>query len=139
MRLTMTFNMPYAKISANPSKFASDLQTELVMLTQLPTTHVTMVSVVGDGSSVTAVFDAFYDVSFLRTYAEATTFAMNAQVSPSLLGRSAFNAQYAPVAMCFAEIRLRMAGEYCLWHIQFSSERGTATSALQHWSCSLDE
>ena len=109
------------------------------MLTQLPTTHVTMVSVVGDGSSVTAVFDAFYDVSFLRTYAEATTFAMNAQVSPSLLGRSAFNAQYAPVAMCFAEIRLRMAGEYCLWHIQFSSERGTATSALQHWSCSLDE
>lgn len=113
VRLTMTFSMPYSKISSNVAEFAADVQNEIVALTQLPGTHVTTLSVRDGNGVVIAVVDAFFDVELLRTYAEATTFAMNAQVSPILLTRSAFNAAYAPVTSSKAEIRPRFAGELC--------------------------
>jgi hypothetical protein len=107
----MTFNLPYSKISSYIAKFAADVRNEIVVLTQLPGTHVTTASVRDGSGVVSVVCDTFFDVGLLRTYAEATTFAMNAQVSPLLLTRSAFNAAYAPVASCTAEIRPRFAGE----------------------------
>lgn len=109
VRLKMTFDMPFSKISANAARFAADLRAELAALTQLPETHVTTTSVTS--GSVIATCDVFFDVELLRTYAEATTFAMNAQIGPASLTRTAFNALYAPVASCIPEIRPRFAGE----------------------------
>lgn len=108
--MTLTFNMPYAKVSgSSTAQFAADVEAELRELTQLPPTHVTTSTVVP--GSVIATCDVFFDVALLRTYAEATAFAMNAQVGPAFLTRAAFNARYAPVSACTAEIRPRFAGE----------------------------
>lgn len=115
VQLTLTFNMPFEKISSNIAAFSYALEAELRELTQLPPTHVQTASV--KSGSVIAVVDVFFDAALLRTYAEATTFAMNSQVSPIALTRSAFNAQYAPVYSCLASIRPRFAGEWgsCFW------------------------
>lgn len=84
MRLTLTFDMPFSKVSPNLAAFAADLASELMALTQLPGSHVLTTSV--REGSVVAVCDVFFDVALLRTYAEATTFAMNAQVCGGLGG-----------------------------------------------------
>jgi hypothetical protein len=102
--------MPFSKISANISQFATDLEAELIEQTRLPATHVNLTTVTEGVADVVATCDAFYDAALQRTYHEAATFALNAYTSPVLLTRYPFNVKYAAVSSCFSELRPRFEG-----------------------------
>lgn len=102
--------MPFTKISANISQFATDLEAELLEQTRLPATHVNMTTIKEGVANVIATCDAFYDAALQRTYPEAATFALNAYAGPVLLTRYPFNVKYAAVSSCFSELRPRFEG-----------------------------
>jgi hypothetical protein len=134
VHLTLSFDMPFAKVSANISQFATDLEAELIEQTRLPATHVNMTTVKeGAANSVIVTCDIFYDVALQRTYPEAATFALNAYVSPVLLTRYPFNVKYAAVSSCFAELRPRFEGA----DFQPEWKKHLGTCGIQHVVCKV--
>lgn len=126
MRLAINFRLPYSVIAASVPAFTAALQNELAAVTQLPAAAIRVTSVTGStgstrssGGGIVAGADAWFDAGLQRTYADATTFAMGVQVSPGLLTRAGFAAQYASPYSCTVELHPRFIGECSrLAHLQ---------------------